>query len=73
MQTHQATDMAVLSWLGLLYSLIKGGVSIMVDLYVALIIAKRRTIDRVPVQLREAVLAELTALGLDGYGNPIVP
>lgn len=44
----------------------------MVDMYVALIIAGRRTIDTTPEKFREAVLADLNALGLDGYGNPIV-
>lgn len=43
----------------------------MVDVYVALIVYKRRTIEQVPVGLRPAVLAELTALGLDGNGDPI--
>ncbi len=43
----------------------------MVDLYVALIIAGRRTIDKVPTKLRDAVLADLTALGLDGEGKPL--
>lgn len=41
----------------------------MVDLYVALIINKRRTIEQVPAQFREAVMADLTALGLDGNGD----
>lgn len=49
----------------------KGGNEIMVDVYVALIVKKRRTIEQVPAQLQEAVLAELAALGLDGYGNPL--
>jgi len=44
----------------------------MIDLYVALIVAGRRTIDQVPARFRDAVLADLAALGLDGYGNPIV-
>lgn len=43
----------------------------MVDLYVALIINKRRTISQVPLQFQEAVMADLTALGLDGNGNPL--
>lgn len=43
----------------------------MVDLYVALIINKRRTIEQVPVQFQEAVLADLNALGLDGNGDPL--
>jgi hypothetical protein len=48
----------------------KGGIA-MVDVYIALIIYKLRTIDQVPKNLRPAVLAELNALGLDGYGNPL--
>lgn len=43
----------------------------MIDLYVALIIAGRRTIDTTPERFRAAVLVELNALGLDGYGNPL--
>ena len=49
----------------------KGGEQ-MVAIYVALIIYKRRTIETVPAQLRDAVSADLTALGLDGNGDPIV-
>ena len=45
----------------------------MIDMYVALIINHRRTIEQVPIQYREAVMADLTALGLDGNGNPIIP
>lgn len=45
----------------------------MVAIYVALIIYGRRTIDTVPRHLRDAVLADLKALGLDGYGKPIMP
>ena len=43
----------------------------MVDLYVALIIAGRRTIDQVPAKFREAVIADLNALGLDENGEPM--
>ena len=43
----------------------------MVDLYLALIVAGRRTISQVPAKLRDAVLAELAALGLDENGKPI--
>lgn len=43
----------------------------MVDLYVALIIAGRRTIAQVPDRYREAVRADLAALGLDENGNPL--
>lgn len=44
----------------------------MIDMYVALIINHRRIIEQVPIQYRTAVMADLTALGLDGNGNPIV-
>lgn len=43
----------------------------MVDLYVALIIAGRRTFDRVPAKFKQAVKDTLTSLGLDENGNPI--
>lgn len=50
----------------------------MVDMYVALVIAGRRTcntnnkeVGQVPARLRAAVLVELEALGLDADGNPI--
>ena len=43
----------------------------MVDVYITLIVNKRRTIDQVPAQLKSDVLAGLNALGLDGYGNPL--
>lgn len=50
----------------------------MVDMYVALVIAGRRTCNEdnktvplVPKKWREAVLADLEALGLDGDGNII--
>jgi hypothetical protein len=48
----------------------KGGEN-MVAVYVALIIYKRRTIETVPARFKEAVMADLTALGLDGNGDPI--
>lgn len=41
----------------------------MVSLYVALIIAGRRTFDDVPAKLQTAVKADLAALGLDENGN----
>lgn len=43
----------------------------MVAVYVALIIAGRRTIDSVPSKLQAKVRAELEALGLDENGNPM--
>lgn len=44
----------------------------MVDMYVVLILNKRRTLDQVPVQWRELVAADLAAIGVDGNGDPIV-
>lgn len=50
----------------------------MVDMYVALVIAGRRTcnpenksVPLVPTRYRKAVTAELEALGLDADGNPV--
>ena len=43
----------------------------MVDLYLALIVAGRRTISQVPAKLRDAVLTKLAELGLDVDGNPV--
>lgn len=44
----------------------------MVDLYVALIIADRRTFNQVPDRYKDAVRADLLALGLDENGDPIL-
>ena len=44
----------------------------MVDGYVALVIAGRRTFAQVPVRYQPYVHANLLALGLDDNGNPIV-
>lgn len=51
----------------------------MVDMYVALVIAGRRTcnpetkgVTQVPARYKEPVLAELTALGLDADGNAVL-
>ena len=41
----------------------------MVDLYIALIVAGRRTLDDVPRKYKLAVKEDLEALGLDGNGN----
>ena len=41
----------------------------MVDLYVALIIAGRRTFSQVPTRYKDAVRADLEALGLDENGQ----
>ena len=43
----------------------------MVALYVALIINGRRTYNQVPAKFKEAVKADLNALGLDENGNPV--
>ena len=43
----------------------------MIELYAILVKNGRRTISQVPAKLRDAVLAELAALGLDGDGNPV--
>lgn len=42
----------------------------MVALYVALIINGRRTFKQVPAKFKDAVRADLEALGLDEDGNP---
>ncbi|WP_024833844.1 hypothetical protein [Ruminiclostridium josui] len=52
----------------------KGGDGYMVDVYIALIVhtdITHRTIDTVPAALKDAVLAGLNAIGLDGYGQPL--
>ena len=46
------------------------GDSNMVALYVALIINNRRTFEQVPVRFKEAVRADLEAIGLDENGDP---
>lgn len=43
----------------------------MVALYVALIIAGRRTFNQVPAKFKAAVKADLEALGLEENGNPV--
>mgnify|MGYP003367048380 CR=1 FL=1 len=63
----------------LIYSIILIGGSVqMVDMYVALVIAGRRTcnpenksVPLVPTRYRKAVTTELEALGLDADGNPV--
>ena len=49
--------------------LFKKEVERMVDLYCALIVAGKRTIDSVPKNMQVAVMELLTAIGLDGGGN----
>lgn len=43
----------------------------MVEGYTILIMNGLATIDRVPARHKEAVLENLSTLGLDGYGNSI--
>lgn len=50
---------------------ITGGIK-MIDMYVALIIAGRRTLVQVPAKYQEAVRADLLALGIDENGNTAV-
>ena len=63
--------------LRLIILLMRGG-DIMVDMYLALVMNHRRQIPAggplamVPVTYSDAVMADLTALGLDGFGNLIV-
>lgn len=54
----------------ILVKLLVGG-SNMVALYVALIINGRRTFNQVPAKFKEAVKADLKALGLDENGYPV--
>ncbi len=43
----------------------------MVELYCKLIVAKRRTFDQVPNDIKNAVAARLEALGYDTNGDKI--
>lgn len=54
----------------ILVKLLVGGNN-MVALYVALIINNRRTFAQVPAKFKNAVKADLEALGLDENGNPV--
>ncbi len=54
----------------ILTKLLVGGNN-MVALYVALIINGRRTFDQVPAKFKDAVRADLEALGLDENGYPV--
>ena len=54
----------------ILVKLLVGGEN-MVALYVALIINGRRTFNQVPAKFKEAVKADLEALGLDENGYPV--
>lgn len=55
----------------LLLFILGGNTMIFVTIFVSLIVAKRRTIDEVPDNLKADVLADLNAMGLDGYGDPL--
>ncbi|QRG70631.1 hypothetical protein JNE38_16450 [Brevibacillus choshinensis] len=50
---------------------LKGG-DIMVAIYVALIVAGRRTYESVPANLKPAVKSDLEAIGLSSKGTPQV-
>lgn len=43
----------------------------MIDMYIALIIAGRRTLDQVPYTFHDLVAKDLKSLGLDEYGKPL--
>jgi len=58
--------------LSIIFMLLRGG-EIMVDMYIALIMAGRRTFSQVPVKYQPAVHEDLLALGLDDNGFPIIP
>lgn len=52
--------------------LMKGGESmVFVTISVSLIVAKRKNINDIPANLRDAVLEDLNAIGFDGYGEPV--
>ena len=62
----------------IIIEIFKGGIN-MVDLYLALVIAGRRTcnpenkeVTQVPTRYRDIVTEELAAIGLDADGNPIM-
>ncbi len=51
----------------------KGSIAmnIYIDMYVALVIARRRKGANVPSNIRQQVIADLAAIGLDENGEPI--
>lgn len=63
--------MSLLTKIFVFISIMKGGV-VLVDVYVALIVKGRRSLDQVPLSLKEQVSLELAALGLDGNGNAMI-
>ncbi|WP_162985606.1 CD1375 family protein [Virgibacillus halodenitrificans] len=44
---------------------------IFVTIFVSLIVAERRNINDVPSNLKDAVLLDLEAMGLDGFGKSL--
>ncbi len=58
-------------WSRFVIWIMRGGV-IMVDMYVTLVIAGRRTFAQVPAKYQDAVKADLLALGLDENGFAII-
>ena len=71
MQMNRFLFLALLAGAFFITKCIKKGGENVVTVYVTLIIYGRRTIDTVPGLLKEAVLADLNAVGLDGYGKPL--
>lgn len=70
-------EIKFLNKIKLFFLLLKGEIQ-MVDMYLALVIAGRRTCDKnnkavkmVPTSFVKAVMVELEALGLDANGAPI--
>ena len=61
---------ALLFRLGIWLISLKGG-DTMVAIYVALIVAGRRTYESVPANLQTAVKADLEAIGLGTDGKPL--
>jgi hypothetical protein len=54
-----------------IYLSLGGNRMIFVTIFVSLIVGGRRTIEDVPPNIKEDVLADLELLGLDGYGKPL--
>ncbi len=62
---------AALINLGIWLISLRGGEDIMVAIYVALIVAGRRTYNSVPTTLKPAVKEDLEAIGLSTDGAPV--
>ncbi len=54
-----------------LFILLGGNKMIFVTIFVSLIVAERRNINDVPSNLKDAVLLDLEAMGLDGFGKSL--